>query len=285
MENPTVSSVRHYMKEYLSSYYPPGELDAIILIILGFMSGKSRTFLLANPGHKTSSFSWNKVNKICIQLKNKVPVQYITGETWFYGIKLKLTADTLIPRQETEELADLVIRENNKPFLKILDIGTGSACIAISLAVNMDRATVDAMDISPGALKTASLNATNNNACISFIHDDILSPDRDLYGRYDIIVCNPPYVTESEKSGMSSNVTAYEPHTALFVPDNNALVFYKAVLDLCGSILKEGGKIYFEINENKSDEVKELLASYGYTGIGSIKDINGKPRIGKGIKT
>lgn len=285
MEKPTVGSVRRYMKEYLSSCYSPGELDAIILIILGFMSGKSRTFLLANPGHESSSFSWNKVNKICIQLKNKKPVQYITGETWFYGLKLKLTGDTLIPRQETEELADLIIRENKKPFLKILDIGTGSGCIAISLAVNMDRAAVDATDISAGALKTASLNATNNNAVISFIHDDILSPDRDLYGIYDIIVCNPPYVTESEKSAMSSNVTAYEPHTALFVPDNNALVYYKAVMELCDTVLKKGGRIYFEINEKKSDEVQKLLVSYGYSGIASVKDINGKPRICKGIKT
>lgn len=285
MEKPTAGSVRRYMKEYLSSYYPPGELDAIILIILSFMSGKSRTFLLANPGHESSSFSWNKVNKICIQLKNKEPVQYITGETCFYGLNLKVTADTLIPRQETEELADLIIRENKKAFLKMLDIGTGSGCIAISLAVNMDRATVDAMDISACALETASLNATNNNAAIRFIHDDILSPDRNLYGSYDIIVCNPPYVTESEKPGMSSNVTDYEPHAALFVPDNNALVYYKAVLSLCDSILKEGGKIYFEINENKSEEVQRLLAAYGYSGTAVIKDINGKPRICKGIRT
>ncbi|MDZ7738143.1 MAG: peptide chain release factor N(5)-glutamine methyltransferase [Bacteroidales bacterium] len=285
MEIPTISSVRRYMKEYLSSSYPPGELDAIISIILGFLSGKNRIFLLANPGHKLSSLSWNKVNKICIELKNKVPVQYITGETWFYGLKLKVTTDTLIPRQETEELADLVIRENNKPFLKILDIGTGSGCIAVSLAVHMERVTVDATDISAGALKTASLNATNNNASISFIHDDILSPERSLYGSYDIIVCNPPYVTESEKSGMSSNVTGYEPHTALFVPDNNALVYYKAVVELCNTVLKKGGKIYFEINENKSDEVQKLLLSYGYSGIATVKDINGKPRICKGIKT
>ncbi len=285
MENPTLSSVRRYMKEYLSSCYPAGELDAIILIILGFLSGKSRIFLLANPGHKLSSLSWNKVNKICIHLKNKVPVQYITGETWFYGLRLKVTADTLIPRQETEELVDLVIKENTRPFLKILDIGTGSGCIALSLAFSMDRPSVDATDISAGALKTAELNAKNNDVTISFIHDDILSPDRNLYGKYDIVVCNPPYVTESEKPGISRNVTGYEPHTALFVPDNNALVYYKAVIRLCDTVLNKGGRIYFEINEKKSDEMQKLLLSCGYSGIATVKDINARPRICKGIKT
>jgi len=273
------------MKEKLTPYYPERELNAIITIILGFMSGKDRSFILARPGHEISSYNWFKVNKICNDLKNMVPVQYITGETEFYGIKLRVTRHTLIPRQETEELVDKIIKENtNISPLSILDIGTGTGCIAISLASGLGHARLTASDNSEEALLTAKLNAKNMGLQVEFINDDILSADSGKYGEYDIVVSNPPYICRSEKAAMSSNVIDYEPHTALFVPDDDPLIYYRAVLDLCCSVLKPRGRVYFEINENKSPEMKVLLENYGYSSIKVIKDINGKPRIIKGIK-
>lgn len=280
----TVSSVRQYLRNNLSTYYPEKELEAIITIILSFISGKNRSFILAHPDHSISSFNWFKVNKICADLKNMVPVQYITGESEFYGIKMEVTENTIIPRPETEELVDLVIRENRKPRLKILDIGTGTGCITICLALNMQDVDITATDNSSEALLVAARNAKRNNASVSFINDDILNPDIHKYGKYDIVVCNPPYITESEKVSIDKNVLDYEPHNALFVPDNDALVYYRSVLEICRQVLISGGHLYFEINENKAMEMKNLLTDYGYLETEVINDINGKARITKSIK-
>ncbi|HCC70916.1 MAG TPA: peptide chain release factor N(5)-glutamine methyltransferase [Bacteroidales bacterium] len=280
----TISSVRRYLRDNLSAQYPPGELNAVINIILSFISGKDRTFMLINPGHEISSYNWFKVNKICADLKNMMPVQYITGESEFYGIKLQVTRDTLIPRQETEELVDLVIKENIKSSPRILDLGTGTGCIAISLAVNIKGANVTATDYSNKTLRVAALNALKNNADILYIKDDILNPGILKYGQYDVVVCNPPYITESEKSGMAENVLNYEPHKALFVPDGDPLIFYRAVLELNNKILKKGGTLYFEINENKTVDIKKLLVNYQYANIEIVNDINAKARISKSTK-
>ena len=203
------------------------------MIILVSISGKERSFILSHPDHEIAMFNWFKFNKICVDLKNMVPVQYITGESEFYGICLEVTQDTMIPRQETEELVDLVIKENKKSKLKILDIGTGTGCIGISLVLNMNGACVHATDSSPAALSVAIRNAKRNHAPISFYNDDILNPDIHKYGKYDIVVSNPPYITESEKANMGRNVLDYEPHSALFVSDNNPLIYYRSVLELC----------------------------------------------------
>ncbi len=283
-EKLTISSVRQYLRNKLAPYYPEGELSAIIIIILSYISRKNRTFVLGHPQYEIPSYTWFKVKKIVSDLKNMIPVQYITGETEFYGIKLKVTEDTLIPRQETEELVDHIIKENKEPSPKILDIGTGTGCIAISLALNMNKAIVTATDKSNEALEIAALNAKRNSAVINFIHDDMLNPVTLKYGKYDLVVCNPPYITESEKIAMPENVLDHEPHDALFVPDNDALIYYRAVLDLCKNVLKRGSCLYFEINENKAGEMKDLLLAYGYINIEVIHDINGKPRITKSTK-
>ncbi|MEA1887452.1 MAG: peptide chain release factor N(5)-glutamine methyltransferase [Bacteroidota bacterium] len=280
----TISSVRQYLVNSLSPYYPEGELNAIIIIILSFISGKNRTFVLGHPHYEIPSYNWFKVKKICSDLKNMMPVQYVTGETEFYGIKLLVTKDTLIPRQETEELVKHVIKENNESSLKVLDIGTGTGCIAISLALNMDKAYVSATDNSTEALEIAALNAKRNSVTINFINDDILKPATAKYQKYDLVVCNPPYITESEKTAIAKNVLDYEPHNALFVPDNDALIYYRAALDLCKKVLNSGGCLYFEINENKAREMKDLLVEYGYLNIKVINDINCKARITKSIK-
>jgi len=281
----TVGSVRQYLDKNLSEYYPQRELRAIINIVLRYLSGKEQTYLLLNPDHEISSYNWFKVKKICHDLKNMVPVQYITGETEFYGITLKVTGDTLIPRQETEELVDRIIRDTPKSNPTILDICTGSGCIAISLAVNIPEAIIEASDYSAEILEVASLNAKNNNVNINFIEDSIIEPAKHKYGRYEIIVCNPPYITESEKKDISDNVLNYEPHRALFVPDDNPLLFYIAVLELSRNILEENGLIYFEINEKQPDQIKNLLGKYCFRKIEIIEDINGRPRIAKAIKS
>lgn len=283
-EKLTIKTLRHYLRDNLSPYYPEREMNAIIRILLSFISGKDNVFILSHPDHKISSYNWFKVNKICDYLKNMMPVQYITGATEFYGRVFKVAPVTLIPRQETEELVDLVIKENQKISSKILEPGTGTGCIAISLALHIEGAEVTATDISGEIITVAEYNAGKNSAEINFIIDDILDPDFRKYGEYDLAVCNPPYITESEKADMGRNVLDYEPPQALFVPDNDPLLYYRSVLELCKKVLKPGGRLYFEINETKGKEMKNLLNKYGYRDISIINDINGKSRISKGIK-
>lgn len=283
-EKLTIGMVRKYLRHNLFRHYPERELNAIITIILGFISGKPRRFTLSHPDHEISSYTWFKVKKICDDLKNMVPVQYITGASLFYGIKMEVTKQTMIPRQETEELVEIIIKENKKSSLKILDICTGTGCIAISLALNIHGSQITATDYSDKVLQVAKRNATQNSANISLIKDDILNPDINKYGNYDIVVCNPPYITESEKAGMGKNVLDYEPHEALFVPDNDALLYYKAALDLCRKVLNKEGRLYFEINESKASEMKKLLTNYGHRDISIVDDINGMARITKSIK-
>jgi len=195
-------------------------------------------------------------------------------------LRFEVNHSVLIPRPETEELVSLIRSEFANQAPQILDIGTGSGCIAISLQKLLPQATVFAIDISAKALLVAESNAKLNNASVSFIETDILNPNKALIpNSLDVIVSNPPYVTESEKAFMEKNVLDYEPHNALFVPDNDALIFYREIAQLATDKLKKGGKIYFEINEAKSDEVVALLEKLGFIEILVVKDIHGKNRI------
>ena len=206
------------------------------------------------------------------------------GETCFYNLTIKTNSHTLIPRPETEELVDHIIKENKGFRGSIIDAGTGTGCIAIALAVNLPEAQVYGFDISEEALKTAEENTALNKAKVDFFKSDILDPDLSLFIKTDIIVSNPPYVTESEKKFMDRNVLDFEPHSALFVPDKDPLVFYRALIKLSKIILNPGGKLYFEINENMGSRLLKLLYSNGYGNTEIIKDLNGKDRIIKGIK-
>ena len=283
-EKLTLTSLRNYLRDNLSSLYPERELSAIIKILTLHISRKDNTFILTHPDHEISSYSWFKVNKIVDDLKKMKPVQYVCGSSEFYGLRFMVNEDTLIPRQETEELVDLIISENRDKAPVILDIGTGCGCIAVSLALNIERSQVSATDKSQPVLKVARENAKKNAAPVKFIPDDILSPGTSKYGRYDLVVSNPPYITESERDHMDSNVLDYEPHQALFVPDDDPLVFYRAILELCIMALVKDGCLYFEINETKGSEMEDLMLSYDYQNIELIKDINGKTRIIKGRK-
>jgi len=212
------------------------------------------------------------------RLKKGEPIQYILGHGPFYGREFIVTPDTLIPRNETEELVHLVIKENPAPELKILDIGTGTGCIPITLALEMKYPEIYAVDISEPALEIARRNAERLFARINFEHCDILSQTpspRDL----DILVSNPPYVPESDKEQMHQNVLAHEPWDALFVPDEDPLLFYRAISEKGKQMIRRGGKIYFEIYEGYAKEVARLLAEMGYESIKIHQDLNGKDRM------
>lgn len=212
------------------------------------------------------------------RLKTGEPIQYILGKAPFYGREFIVSPGTLIPRNETEELVHLIIKENRRPGLRILDIGTGSGCIPISLALEMDRAEVYAVDVSEEALAVADQNAADLGAEVAFSKCDILAEVPDVR-ELDILVSNPPYIPEQEKSQMHKNVLEFEPELALFVSDEDPLVFYREIALKGKLLLKAGGKLYFEINEKYGTEVAGLMQESGYSEVRVIKDLNGKERI------
>lgn len=211
------------------------------------------------------------------RLLNNEPIQYVTGVTDFYGNKFHLQPGALIPRPETEELVDLIIRENKISKPRILDVGVGSGCIAITLAIET-KGVVFGTDISEEAISMAKKNTADLGAQVAFSENDILHeklPENEL----DILVSNPPYIPKAEKERMRENVTRYEPDLALFVPDDDPLIFYKRIADLGLSGLKRGGKLYFEIHENYGEEVKAYLQDVGYSEVKVHQDMQGKDRI------
>ncbi len=212
------------------------------------------------------------------RLKAGEPIQYVLGKAPFYGREFLVNSSTLIPRNETEELVHLILKENKSSGLKILDIGTGTGCIPISLALELDHAEVYGLDISEEALEVAQKNAKLLHASVNFMKCDILEehpPVEDL----DILVSNPPYIPEKGKSEMHRNVLDFEPGLALFVPDQDPLLFYRVIAEKGKKLLKPGGKLYFEIHEEFGNEVTSLLGKLGYSEVRLLKDLNEKDRI------
>ena len=220
-----------------------------------------------------------------VALKKEVPIQYLLGKTNFYGLDFEVNENVLIPRPETEELVEWIINENLKYIkvkkLKILDIGTGSGSIAVSLAKNIPNARVFALDVSKKALETAKRNAKNNNVDVTFIHQNILEIE-DLKNDFDVIVSNPPYVRNLEKQEIKKNVLDYEPHLALFVEDDDALIFYRKITEIAQRNLTERGQLFFEINQYLGNEMKDLLQNMNIRNIELKKDIYGNDRMMKG---
>jgi release factor glutamine methyltransferase len=278
----TFKDIRNYLKKELNGIYPEQEITSTTNLIFKTHSGIDRLHLLLDSGEIVSSQTVSRIVEICDELKTRKPIQYILGETSFYNCIIKVNKETLIPRPETEELVDLIIRENPGFRGRIIDFGTGSGCIAIAIKKNLREAEVTGIDISEGALEIASSNGILNNVNVSFFKGDILKLDSDLIPPVEIIVSNPPYVLESEKQNMNRNVLDFEPHNALFVPDKDPLIFYRAIVNISERILIPGGKLYFEINEAKSKEMCRLLESAGYSEVKIIDDINGKNRFVKG---
>ncbi len=237
-----------------------------------------------------------KFTSVVEELLQHKPIQYILGETEFYGLKFLVDENVLIPRQETEELVDWIVNQNKSEDAKaqaigqskltILDIGTGSGCIPIALKKNLPGANVVALDVSEKALNQAQTNAKLNEVTIEFVLRDILKTDAShetLSTSFDVIVSNPPYIRNSEQKLMQKNVLEYEPHVALFVPDENPLLFYDAIATFAKKSLRLNGQIYFEINEAFGGDVIKLLANKGFKQIELRKDLNGKDRMIKAI--
>ena len=244
------------------------------------MKGYSRTQFLLAKDEELCPEELSEIEKIVARLKSHEPIQYILGTTEFYGLPFYTVPEVLIPRPETEELVQWIIHENKNSKPTILDMGTGTGCIAISLQKNIPQSTVLACDISPACLETAKRNSELNSAEVSVIQYDILSNAPDFsFPELDIIVSNPPYIRETEKTLMEKNVLDHEPELALFVPDENPLIFYEQIADFSRIHLKNQGHLYFEINEAFGPECYEMLQEKGFSEIVLKKDIHGKDRM------
>lgn len=271
------------LKQKLSQFNKDREASSQAFIILEHFLKVEKADVLAAKEMAIDSVLSNRIDGIVKRLRNQEPIQYIIGKADFFGRQFLVNPSVLIPRIETENLVQILIDENIQENLNILDIGTGSGCIAISLALEMNNPKVTAIDNSKLALETASQNADLNRAKLNFIEQDIFIENR-LNIKLDIIVSNPPYVTESERKFMQANVLEFEPNQALFVPDDDALIFYERIMKLSMDMLKPGGKIYFEINESKSGELKQLFEDNDFHMIKITNDLSGKPRFAKARK-
>jgi len=268
------------VRKELAGIYSKEEIESFIFLIFEKLKGYSRTdFLLAKDDILLPEELF-EIAEIAARLKNHEPIQYILGMTEFYGLPFFTVPGVLIPRPETEELVQWIIHENKLASPTILDIGTGTGCIPVSLQKNIPDSIVMACDISPACTETARRNAELNNCEISVFEYDILTQTPEVnFPELDILVSNPPYVRESEKLQMEKNVLDFEPELALFVPDDDPLLFYHRISDFAKNQLKDGGKLYFEINEAFGSECSSMLQQKGFSEVILKKDINGKDRM------
>ena len=277
-----VKDIRNHYCEQLCSIYDKDEANAMILILLEHYFSIDRVKMALEPQLRLSESEMLTFHFAVKDLLKNKPIQYIIGETEFCDLKFKVNENTLIPRPETSELVMKIVnrqQSTDNRLCSILDIGTGSGCIAISLAKMISGSKVFALDISEKALEVAKGNAINNEADVTFIHDDILSLRNKIDTKFDIIVSNPPYVRELEKEEMRDNVLNWEPHNALFVSDDDPLIFYRKILEFAKTHLKESGEVWFEINEYLGKEMTDLCTEMGFSQIETLNDFRGKERI------
>ena len=271
---------RDYFKEQLWDLYPPEEVDAIAGFALQYVLEKNRVEIALSRKQNLTTSQQAQLEGVLKRLLQSEPIQYVIGSTEFYGLELQVNKATLIPRPETEELVEWILSTHSKTDsnIQILDIGTGSGCIAIALAKHLLRAKVEAVDISLQALETAQANAQINEVEVRFFQQDILEAEA-LEESYDSIVSNPPYVREQEKAEIKNNVLQHEPHQALFVADAKPLIFYKKIAQLAIDSLKPKGSLFFEINEYLGEETVALVKEIGFTKVELRKDLFGKDRM------
>jgi release factor glutamine methyltransferase len=258
----------------LEALYPPQELTILYKMVIEFISKKNNTLVLDLIQEEQEAFN-NYIN----QLKKGIPIQYVLGEADFYQLKFKVNEHVLIPRPETEELVYLILQDAkiNQPK-SIIDIGTGSGCIPIALKKHLPNTAISAIDVSENAIAVAKENALKNKVEIDFTIADALHLEPKNFQKFDVIVSNPPYIALSEMEDMEANVTKHEPHLALFVEDENPLIFYQKIADFALTNLQQNGVLYFEINQALAQETQELLEQIGFiTEI--IKDINQNDRM------
>lgn len=274
----TLQQLKLFFRERLKGIYDRQETDSIFSLAAECAIGLSPIQLHTQSEVKLGSEPIGIMKNILERLALNEPIQYILGRADFYGLNFEVNGLVLIPRQETELLVDSIIRDNKLHQPSILDIGTGSGCIAISLKKHIMGAQVTAIDISPGALETARRNAIRHQMGIDFRLEDILHPHIH-FPPFDLIVSNPPYIRMAEQQLMQANVLDFEPHSALFVPDADALLFYKAIAYYASNHLKPSGVLWVEINESLADETIDIYRKDGFTQHLLIQDLNQKNRI------
>lgn len=273
-----MNRITTYIRQSLRDIYPPEEVKALSMLICCDMLGLDALDIYMGKDIILSECKQRELENIIIRLQKNEPIQYIRGFAEFCGRKFKVAPGVLIPRPETAELVELIVKENPEAR-RILDIGTGSGCIAISLDKSLWKAEVEAWDISGEALAIARQNNEALDAHVTFVQRDVWSEECEAEGAYDIIVSNPPYVTEAEKGEMEANVLEWEPEQALFVPDEDPLRFYRRIAGLGRKLLLPEGKLYFEINQAYGEETARMLEMNQYHEVRVIKDIFGKDRI------
>lgn len=298
----TLKNFRTYFTDTLKEIYPKTEIDTFFFLLIEEKLNLRRVDSVMQPDFLIADAILSELKIILKRLQKEEPIQYILGNTEFYGLPFKVNKNTLIPRPETEELVEWVLKEvtklqsdkvakldidvistiNKEKTLSILDIGTGTGCIPISLAKNLSDVEISAIDVSSKALEVARQNATLNKVDVSFLEMDILET-RELPQQYNLIVSNPPYVRELEKVEISNNVLENEPHLALFVKDDNPLIFYSKIADLAKSNLKKDGLLFFEINQYLGKETVEMLKQKGFNMVELKKDLFGNDRMVKAI--
>lgn len=281
-----IQELKVYIHETLSAIYEQSEIDAFLYRLVEYQLKLNKIDFVLKPDYRIKDKDDFFLKNAIQELLQEQPIQYIIGETEFYGLTFKVNENTLIPRPETEELVDWILKdcslldEGLRSNLSILDIGTGSGCIPISLAKNLPNAKVSTVDVSENAINTAQTNAKINNVDVSFIHADILKHEEiDVIDKIDVIVSNPPYVRNLEKQEIKKNVLEYEPHLALFVDDNDALVFYRKITEFAIKNLTKKGVLYFEINQYLGKETVDLIRSYGFQSVELKKDLSGNYRM------
>jgi release factor glutamine methyltransferase len=279
IESHTIRFAANHFRAELKNQFDSSEIEQLIQITFYHYFSLNKADIILDGDRILSALNIQKVNEVIQELKSNKPLAQIIGEWEFFDFTFKVNEHTLIPRPETEELVRLILEENSSDQqLSILDIGTGSGCIAIALNKGFSNSEVTAFDVSEEALELAAENAKNNEASVVFKKVDILAPE-EINSKFDIIVSNPPYITKKEKELMHANVLDYEPHLALFVENEEPLLFYISIADFASKHLLKGGKLYFEINEHYGLEVKEMLLLKNFKNVNIVKDINEKDRI------
>ena len=286
-----MQTAQQYIKKQLQGLYSESEIRSFGYLILESIYQTDKQTLLRDKDKQLSAKEIIRVRKIVEELKKYRPIQYILGETEFFGLKFKVNEQVLIPRPETEELVEQVLESCriHDEGCRILDIGTGSGCIAVALAKHLPDAQIQALDISQEALDIARQNARLNRVNVRFFQQDILSNDPCMQHvtsslPFHIIVSNPPYIVPSEKPAMSANVLEYEPHQALFVPEDQPLLFYERIADWALKHLEENGSLYFETGSLFGQAVAEMLRQKGFGAVELFRDLSGNDRIVRGMK-
>lgn len=275
-----MNRISAYIRRSLQDIYPPQELKNLTMMIWCDILGMDALDIYLGKDINLSESKRHELENILSRLRKNEPIQYVRGVGNFLGRPFYVGPGVLIPRPETEELVELIICENRLETPRILDVGTGSGCIAISLSLEIPQSQVTAWDVSEEALAIAKLNNKELDAAVAFEKRDVLEGEMVLHSEsFDCIVSNPPYVTEAEKEAMEPNVLDWEPGLALFVPDDDPLRFYRRIADFGRVLLVSGGKLYFEINRMYGGQTVDMLAGMGYRGTRVIKDIFGNDRI------